>query len=69
MKVRLKVELIEDTLCLVVKGQVVADGELVENTDDWFAQDIDVWYCGKIAKKFEIYEDDDSDEPELIETP
>ena len=64
MKVRLKVELIEDALCLVVSDRVVADGELVENTADWFAQDIDVWYCGKIAKKFEIYKNDDRDKPE-----
>lgn len=67
MKIKLKVKLIEDILCLVANDQVVVDGELVESTGDWYARDIDVWYCGEIAEKIEIYKDDDHDEPELID--
>lgn len=31
------------------------DGELIEDTDDWYAQDVDgnVWYMGEIAKNYE----------------
>ncbi|MGQ0587474.1 MAG: hypothetical protein ACT4PK_09780 [Gammaproteobacteria bacterium] len=31
------------------------DGELIEDTEDWFAQDVDgnVWYFGEIAQNFE----------------
>ncbi|MCB1864031.1 MAG: hypothetical protein KDG50_01260 [Chromatiales bacterium] len=41
--------------CLVVRDTVSEDGELVEDTTDWFAQHIDgsVWYFGEIARNFE----------------
>lgn len=41
---------------IVVRDVVTdADGELVEDTEDWFAQDVDgnVWYLGEIALNFE----------------
>lgn len=41
--------------CLVVRDVVTIDGELIEDTDDWFAQDLDgnVWYFGEIARNYE----------------
>jgi hypothetical protein len=32
----------------------------VEDTDDWYAQDLEgnVWYCGEIAQNFEFVEED-----------
>ncbi|MGH7821621.1 MAG: hypothetical protein ACREQ9_17795 [Candidatus Binatia bacterium] len=41
----------------MVVNDVVEDeeGDVVEDTDDWYAQDVDgnVWYVGEIAKNFE----------------
>lgn len=41
--------------CTVVRDTVTLDGELVEDTTDWFAQDRqgNVWYFGEIARNFE----------------
>lgn len=41
--------------CTVVRDTVTLDGELVEDTLDWFAQDTDgnVWYFGEIALNYE----------------
>jgi hypothetical protein len=41
--------------CIVVKDIVEEDGEVTEDTDDWFAQDIfgNVWYCGELSRNFE----------------
>lgn len=41
--------------CVVVRDVVEEDGELIEDTLDWFAQDRDgnVWYFGEIAKNYE----------------
>jgi hypothetical protein len=62
-----KTKLIDGIDCLVVNDLVVdEDGLAVEDTDDWFAQDLDgnVWYCGEIAENYELFEDD---EPPLVE--
>ena len=42
-------------LCIVVRDVVSADGGLIEDTDDYFAQDVDgnVWYFGELSKGFE----------------
>jgi hypothetical protein len=63
---RIKVEVLEETkeilgvTCIVVRDRVWEfddEGEkgLVEDTLDWYAQDLDgnVWYFGEIAKNFE----------------
>lgn len=44
-----------DVDAVVVRDRVWVDGELVEDTDDWFAQDRDgtVWYLGEDAKEYE----------------
>lgn len=40
--------------CIVVRDTVTKNDELVEDTIDWYAQDIDgnVWYFGEIAKNY-----------------
>jgi hypothetical protein len=64
-----KTKLIEGVTCLVVNDLVEEDGAPVEDTDDWYAQDLDgnVWYCGEIAKNFELFEGDDPEEAELVD--
>jgi hypothetical protein len=40
---------------VVVRDTVSVDGEVVEDTDDWFAQDAEgnVWYLGEDSKEYE----------------
>ncbi|MDH3411585.1 MAG: hypothetical protein OEM98_03765 [Gammaproteobacteria bacterium] len=54
--------------CIVVNDVVEEDGAVIEDTDDWYAQDRwgNVWYCGEIAKNFESFEGDDPNTPELV---
>lgn len=63
------VKLIEGIRCLVVRDAVSSDGELVEDTDDWFAQDLqgNVWYCGEISKNYELFEGDEPEVAELVD--
>ena len=44
--------------CVVVRDTVSVDGEVVEDTYDWFAQDTDgnVWYFGEASQDLEIGE-------------
>ena len=60
---------IEGITCVTVRDVVREDGVLIEDTDDWFAQDIvgNVWYCGEIAENFETFDGDDPDLPELVD--
>jgi len=55
--------------CVVVNDIAVEEGVVVEDTDDWFAQDIEgnVWYCGEISQNFELFEGDNPPEPELVD--
>ncbi len=41
--------------CVVVRDTVWADGEVIEDTFDWYAQDKDgnVWYMGEDTKEYE----------------
>lgn len=41
--------------CTIVHDVVELDGELVEDTQDWFAQDVDgnVWYFGELSLNYE----------------
>jgi len=58
---RIEVEVLEETRtvsgigCIVVRDTVSVDGELVEDTHDWYAQDRDgnVWYMGEDSKEYE----------------
>lgn len=61
-------KLVDGITCLVVRDVVEVDGELLEDTDDWFAQDVDgnVWYCGEEVKDYEWFDGDEPPLPELI---
>jgi len=50
-----EVKVIDGVRCLVVRDVVEVDGELEEDTLDWFAQDLDgnVWYCGEATAEYE----------------
>ncbi len=61
-------KLVDGVTCLVVRDVVTIDDELIEDTDDWFAQDLDgnVWYCGEEVKDYETFEGDEPPLPELV---
>ncbi len=61
-------KLIDGITCVVVRDVVYVDDELVEDTDDWFAQDVDgnVWYCGEEVKDYEYTDGDQPSVPELV---
>ena len=63
-----RVKWIQGVLCLVVNDTVTIDDVLVEDTDDWFAQDVEgnVYYCGEEAKDYEVFDDDLPALPELV---
>lgn len=63
-----KTKLIEGVTCRVVNDVVEEDGQVREDTDDWFAQDLDgnVHYCGEEVKDFEFFEGDEPEAPELV---
>ncbi len=63
-----EIKLVDGIRCLVVRDVVEIGGELVEDTDDWFAQDLDgnVWYCGEEVKDYETFEVDEPPLPELV---
>jgi len=63
-----KIKLVEGVRCRVVLDVVEEDGEVIEITDDWYAQDLEgnVWYCGESARDFETFEGDDPEDPELV---
>ena len=48
-------KVIDGVTCVVVKDTALVDGELVEKTNDYFAQDKagNVWYFGEDTKEFE----------------
>ena len=62
-------KLIDGVTCVVIVDVASEEGEVVEITRDWYAQDVDgnVWYCGEIARNFEIFEGDDPETPELVD--
>ena len=70
VEVKDEIKLIQGILCVVVNDVVTEAGVLIENTDDWYAQDVDgnVWYCGEIAENYETFDDDEPNEPELVDT-
>jgi hypothetical protein len=62
-------KLIDGITCIVVVDTASEDGAVVEVTRDWYAQDVsgNVWYCGEIARNFELFEGDDPEIPELVD--
>ncbi len=60
---------VDGVTCLVVNDLVEEDGEVIEDTDDWYARNLytgDVWYCGELARDFETFEEDSPALPELV---
>ncbi|MDA0680124.1 MAG: hypothetical protein O2880_07295 [Proteobacteria bacterium] len=62
-------KLIDGVTCVVVENTAREDGVVIEFTRDWYAQDLigNVWYCGEIARNYELFEGDDPEEPELVD--
>jgi hypothetical protein len=62
-------KLIEGVTCIVVRDTVEEDGELKEDTNDWFglALNGDVHYCGEQTATFETFPGDDPEKPELVD--
>ena len=63
-------KLIDGVTCMVVRDVATEEDVVIESTDDWFAQDVNgnVWYCGEISQNFEVFDGDDPEEPELVDT-
>lgn len=63
-------KLIDGITCVTVIDVAEVDEEVVEITDDWYAQDIygNVWYCGEISQNFELFDGDNPETPELVDT-
>jgi hypothetical protein len=49
------VKVVMGITCVVVRDTVTVDGELVEDTYDWYSQDLqgNVWYMGEDSKSYE----------------
>jgi len=69
VEVTSETKLIDGITCVTVNDIVTEDGAVIEDTDDWYAQDVDgnVWYCGEVAKNFELFDGDDPAEAELVD--
>ena len=69
MEVLDKTKLIEDVTCIVVNDRVFVGGELIEDTDDWYAQRKNgtVDYCGESVRNYETFAGDEPPEPELLD--
>ena len=69
VEVLAQTKLIDGITCVTVNDIVTEDDDVIEDTDDWFAQDTDgnVWYCGEISKNYEVFDGDLPEEPELVD--
>lgn len=69
VEVTAETKLINGVTCVVVIDTASEDDIVVEITRDWYAQDVDgnVWYCGEIARNFEVFDGDDPEKPELVD--
>jgi len=61
-------KLIDGVTCIVSHDVVKDDGDLTEDTNDWFAQAKSgaVFYCGEEAKQYESFDGDEPRVPELV---
>jgi hypothetical protein len=61
-------KLIDGVRCVVFRDRVFTNGNLTEDTADWFAQakDGNVWYCGEQTAEFETFKGDRPMKPELV---
>jgi hypothetical protein len=50
-----QVKLVSGVPCAVVRDTVSENGNLIEDTNDWMAQDLagNVWYCGEATAEYE----------------
>jgi hypothetical protein len=64
-----KTKLVQGVTCIVVNDLVEQDGEVIEDTDDWFGQRKDgtVDYCGESVRNLETFAGDHPAEPELVD--
>jgi hypothetical protein len=64
-----EIKRIQDIDCVTVTDVESEDGVVLEDTDDWFAQDVDgnVWYCGETSRNFDVFDNDQPVEPELVD--
>lgn len=64
-----RTKLIQGVRCRVVTDVVREGDDIIESTDDWYAQDVEgnVWYCGEIARDFTTFEGDNPAEAELVD--
>jgi hypothetical protein len=55
VEVTTRTKVVAGVTCVVVRDIAKVDGEIVEDTDDWFAQDAtgNVWYFGEDTKELE----------------
>jgi len=60
---------IEGVTSIVIHDQVLVNGVILEDTDDWYAQasNGDVWYAGEISGEFETFAGDNPVNPELVD--
>jgi hypothetical protein len=63
-----RTKLINGITCLVVTDIVQSTDGTVEETEDWYAQDVqgNVWYCGEIAQQKETFDGDKPPKLELV---
>ena len=64
-----KTKLINGVTCVVVTDQVAQNNVVIEDTQDWYAQDTagNVWYCGEISLSLQTFPGDDPQDPELVD--
>lgn len=62
-------KVIDGIPCVVIIDTASEDGDVIEITRDWYAQDVsgNVWYCGEIARNFELFPGDDPEVPEVVD--
>jgi hypothetical protein len=63
-----RTKLIEGVTCVVVTDVVEASDGTVEDTEDWYTQDLqgNVWYCGESSAQKETFDGDNPPLPELV---
>ena len=63
-----RTKLIDDVRCIVARDTVSEDGNVIEDTNDWYAQakDGNVWYCGEETSEFETFRGDRPQLPERV---
>ena len=63
-----RTKLVDGVTCVVVRDSVFRNGDLSEDTEDWYAQakNGDVWYCGEEVKDYDTFDGDRPRKPELV---